>query len=37
MLTAQDVAQAVVDVASARDAALLSRVELRPLRPQKRA
>jgi NAD(P)-dependent dehydrogenase (short-subunit alcohol dehydrogenase family) len=36
MLTAQDVAQAVVDVASARDAALLSRVELRPLRPQKR-
>ena len=37
MLTAQDVAQMVVDVASARDAALQSRVEMRPLRPQKRA
>ena len=37
MLAAQDVAQMVVDVASARDAALQSRVEMRPLRPQKRA
>jgi NAD(P)-dependent dehydrogenase (short-subunit alcohol dehydrogenase family) len=36
MLTAQDVARTVVDVASARDAALASRVEMRPLRPQKR-
>ena len=37
MLTAQDVADMVVGVASARDAALQSRVEMRPLRPQKRA
>lgn len=37
MLSAQDVAAMVVDVASARDAALQSRVEMRPLRPQKRA
>ena len=37
MLTAQDVARTVVDVATARDAALLSRVEMRPLRPPKRA
>jgi NAD(P)-dependent dehydrogenase (short-subunit alcohol dehydrogenase family) len=36
MLTAQDVARMVVAVASARDAALTSRVEMRPLRPQKR-
>ena len=37
MLAAQDVADMVVAVASARDAALQSRVEMRPLRPQKRA
>jgi 3-oxoacyl-[acyl-carrier protein] reductase len=37
MLAAHDVARMVVDVASARDAALQSRVEMRPLRPQKRA
>jgi 3-oxoacyl-[acyl-carrier protein] reductase len=36
MLTAGDVAQAVLDLLRARDGALLSRVDLRPLRPQKR-
>jgi 3-oxoacyl-[acyl-carrier protein] reductase len=36
MLTAEDVAQAVLDLLHTRDAALLSRVEMRPLRPQKR-
>jgi len=36
MLTAEDVAVAVVDVLRARDGAHLSRVEMRPARPQKR-
>ena len=36
MLTAEDVAQAVLDLLGARDGAHLSRVEMRPLRPQKR-
>jgi NAD(P)-dependent dehydrogenase (short-subunit alcohol dehydrogenase family) len=37
MLTAQDVADAVVGLLKTRDGAHLSRVEMRPLRPQKRA
>jgi NAD(P)-dependent dehydrogenase (short-subunit alcohol dehydrogenase family) len=37
MLTAQDVAQAVMDLLATRDGAHLSRVEMRPLRPPKRA
>jgi 3-oxoacyl-[acyl-carrier protein] reductase len=37
MLTAQDVAEAVVGLLKTRDAAHQSRVEMRPLRPQKRA
>jgi short-subunit dehydrogenase len=37
MLTAQDVAAAVVDLLGTRDGAHLSRVEMRPLRPPKRA
>ena len=37
MLTAQDVAAALVDLLGARDGAHLSRVEMRPLRPPKRA
>ena len=37
MLTAQDVAEAVVDLLATRDGAHLSRVEMRPLRPPKRA
>jgi len=37
MLSADDVAQAVVDLLAVRDAAHLSRVEMRPLRPPKRA
>lgn len=36
MLTAEDVAQAVLDLLRTRDGALLSRVDMRPLRPQKR-
>jgi NAD(P)-dependent dehydrogenase (short-subunit alcohol dehydrogenase family) len=36
MLTAEDVAAAVLDLLRARDGAHLSRVEMRPLRPQKR-
>ena len=36
MLSADDVAQAVLDLLRARDGALLSRVEMRPLRPQSR-
>ncbi|HET8645380.1 MAG TPA: SDR family NAD(P)-dependent oxidoreductase [Vicinamibacteria bacterium] len=36
MLTAEDVAQAVLDLLRTRDGAHLSRVEMRPLRPQKR-
>jgi 3-oxoacyl-[acyl-carrier protein] reductase len=36
MLTADDVARAVLDVLRARDGALLSRVDMRPLRPQSR-
>jgi NAD(P)-dependent dehydrogenase (short-subunit alcohol dehydrogenase family) len=36
MLTAEDVAGAVVDLLSVRDGAHLSRVEMRPARPQKR-
>lgn len=37
MLTAQDVAEAVLDLLGTRDAAHLSRVEMRPLRPKKQA
>ena len=37
MLTAQDVAAAVVDLLETREGAHLSRVEMRPLRPPKRA
>ena len=37
MLTAQDVAGAVVDLLATRDGAHLSRVEMRPLRPPKQA
>ena len=37
MLTAEDVAAAVVDLLATRDAAHLSRVEMRPLRPPKQA
>jgi 3-oxoacyl-[acyl-carrier protein] reductase len=37
MLTAQDVARTVVDLLGSRDGAHLSRVEMRPLRPPKRA
>jgi len=37
MLTAEDVASAVVDLLATRDAAHLSRVEMRPLRPPKQA
>jgi hypothetical protein len=37
MLSGEDVAEAVLDLARARDGALLSRVEMRPLRPSKRA
>lgn len=37
MLTAQDVAEAVVDLLGTRDGAHLSRVEMRPLRPPKQA
>lgn len=37
MLTAQDVTDAVVDLLATRDAAHLSRVEMRPLRPPKQA
>ena len=36
MLTAEDVAQAVLDLLGTRDGAHLSRVEIRPARPQKR-
>src|SRR3989442_1395984 len=36
MLTAEDVARAVMDLLEARDGAHLSRVEMRPARPQKR-
>jgi NAD(P)-dependent dehydrogenase (short-subunit alcohol dehydrogenase family) len=36
MLTAEDLAETVVDVLRMRDAALASRVEMRPSRPQKR-
>jgi short-subunit dehydrogenase len=36
MLTADDVAQAVLGLLRARDGALLGRVEMRPLRPQSR-
>ena len=36
MLTAEDVAGAVMDLLEARDGAHLSRVEMRPARPQKR-
>jgi 3-oxoacyl-[acyl-carrier protein] reductase len=36
MLTAEDVAGAVLDLLRTRDGAHLSRVEMRPLRPQKR-
>jgi len=36
MLTAQDVARAVMDLLETRDGAHLSRVEMRPARPQKR-
>jgi short-subunit dehydrogenase len=36
MLTADDVAQTVLDVLRARDGALLSRIDMRPLRPQSR-
>src|SRR6266568_3496072 len=35
MLTAEDVARAVMDLLEARDGAHLSRVEMRPARPQK--
>lgn len=37
MLTAEDVASAVLDLLRTRDGAHLSRLELRPARPQKRA
>ena len=37
MLQPDDIAQAVVNLARSRDAAHLSRVEMRPARPQKRA
>jgi NAD(P)-dependent dehydrogenase (short-subunit alcohol dehydrogenase family) len=37
MLTAEDVAGAVVDLLQTRDAAHLSRVEMRPLRPPRKA
>jgi NAD(P)-dependent dehydrogenase (short-subunit alcohol dehydrogenase family) len=37
MLSAQDVADAVTDLLATRDAAHLSRVEMRPLRPPKQA
>jgi NAD(P)-dependent dehydrogenase (short-subunit alcohol dehydrogenase family) len=37
MLRSEDVAEAVLDLARSRDGALLSRVEMRPLRPSKRA
>jgi NAD(P)-dependent dehydrogenase (short-subunit alcohol dehydrogenase family) len=37
MLTADDVAKAVLDLLATRDGAHLSRVEMRPLRPPKRA
>ena len=37
MLTAEDVANAVLDLLAVRDAAHLSRLEMRPLRPPKRA
>jgi 3-oxoacyl-[acyl-carrier protein] reductase len=36
MLRSEDVAEAVLDLARSRDGALLSRVEMRPLRPSKR-
>jgi NAD(P)-dependent dehydrogenase (short-subunit alcohol dehydrogenase family) len=36
MLTAEDVAQAILDLLGTRDGAHLSRVEMRPARPQKR-
>jgi hypothetical protein len=36
MLTPDDIADAVVDLLKARDGAHLSRVEMRPARPQKR-
>jgi len=36
MLTGEDVAQAVLDLLGSRDGAHLSRVEMRPARPQKR-
>jgi short-subunit dehydrogenase len=36
MLTGEDVAQAVLDLIGSRDGAHLSRVEMRPARPQKR-
>jgi short-subunit dehydrogenase len=37
MLSAEDVAAAVIDLLRVRDAAHLSRVEMRPARPQKRS
>ena len=36
MLTAEDIAATVIDLLEARDAAHLSRLEMRPARPQKR-
>jgi hypothetical protein len=36
MLTGEDVAQAILDLIGSRDGAHLSRVEMRPARPQKR-
>jgi len=36
MLTAEDLAGTVIDLLEARDAAHLSRLEMRPARPQKR-
>jgi short-subunit dehydrogenase len=37
MLSADDVAAAILDLLRGRDDALLSRIEMRPLRPQKRS
>jgi hypothetical protein len=36
MLTPEDIASAIVDLLGSRDGAHLSRVEMRPARPQKR-
>jgi hypothetical protein len=36
MLTPEDLARTVVDLLKGRDAAHLSRIEMRPSRPQKR-